>query len=467
MKQNSLYLFVALICFSVSSCEKDPIGNVISQRDLAAPVREWSRYDVTIHDAERYVKLHNPDKTYEMTSYVEGADTLLYVYNFSDGWVVLSGDRRVGPVIAESPTGRLDMNDEQGYVSWIRSNAENILALKEDGPEIENKSVRMWDMIAPVSMNKVPQTKAAYKKWVIREFPINQKTTWETEVPHLIQTKWGQEYPWNSSLPLDLSASYSGRCLIGCVSVAASQILYYLHNKIGKPVVLYHNVSWNSSIPYRTKQIGFSRYTPVYNSPMWNEMALNDSGYSDEEINNVTNFMMDVGNRFQIEYGSRYTGGSAGSLRDAIDVFPSEYAVNCEIGEYSVETIQKQLKNGLPILIAAGDALTPSIRHAWIIDGMVASRTRYTMMRYCEYTDNWWAYDETYDSFEDAQNRYGFAGEYDIQTFLQNKEEEIEFLLMNWGWSGMSDDIKYSIDSNWSVGEYVFGNNVYMIYNFT
>lgn len=82
MKQNSLYLFVALICFSVSSCEKDPIGNVISQRDLAAPVREWSRYDVTIHDAERYVKLHNPDKTYEMTSYVEGADTLLYVYNF-------------------------------------------------------------------------------------------------------------------------------------------------------------------------------------------------------------------------------------------------------------------------------------------------------------------------------------------------------------------------------------------------
>ena len=468
MKQNSVYLFVALICFSVSSCEKDSIGNVISMHDdSAAPVKEWSRYDVTKHDAERYVKLHNPDKTYEMTSYVEGADTLLYVYNFSDGWVVLSGDRRVGPVIAESPTGRLDMNDEQGYVSWIRSNAENILALKEDGPEIENKSVRMWDMIAPVSMNKVPQTKAAYKKWVIREFPINQKTTWETEVPHLIQTKWGQEYPWNRSLPyvmIGFSFPYAEyeRCLIGCVAVASAQILYYLHGKIGTPSIIYHDISWNLDIPYKTDKIGFVRDSPIENSPLWDEMALNDSDYSDEEINNVTNFMMDVGNRYETIYSSANQGGSGALAEKHLTVLPRFFNITCYSSEYNKTIIRDQLLNGLPVLISAEYRMndTGTSRHSWIIDGMLTRKTRYTMMRYVEYTSNWTSFDETYTTFSEASNRYGFSDEYDIQTFIGSDDVTVESFLMNWGENGFGDDMLYSADGGWVI-ETIYGNSYF------
>lgn len=464
MKQNSVYLFVALICFSVSSCEKDPIGNVISLHDdLAVPVSEWSRYDVTTHDAERYVKLHNPEKTYEMTSYVEGADTLLYVYNFSDGWVVLSGDRRVGPVIAESPTGRLDMNDEQGYVFWIRSNAENILALKEDGPEIENKSVRMWDMIAPVSMNKVPQTKAAYKKWVIREFPINQKTTWETEVPHLIQTKWGQKEPWNMTAPKDMTTLKKlplmpetvDRCTIGCVAVAVSQLLYYLHYYIGKPNALYHDVSWADSIFTSTSDIGFFRSGLVTDSNRWDDMLKDPYIDNREAMQYVTDFMMDVGNRYGMKYSAETSnaGGSGCSMSPTAQILSEIYDISCKKADYNVSIIQQQLYNGTPVLISGCfyDSKHEGMSaHAWLIDGLFVQRARYTMMRYCEYTDNWTSFDETYDSFASAKAKYDFTGEYDIQTFVGTDDVEVLSFLMNWGENGGGDDVYYGVYDDWS-----------------
>lgn len=433
---------------------------------------DFNEFKVDINAAKRYSELRYPGKSYSLDVYTVKSDTTLYVFNYEGGgWLVVPGDRRVDPSVAESPKGKVDLEDDHAYVSYLKSVGSSIYSVRDSQDVLDADAVKLWGSITPVKAIDHGQrllTKGSYPKWVVRSYVITQYSSTQVEVPHLIKTKWGQGEPWNDKLPVDLNDNCHPRrrCETGCVSVAVSQMLYYLHYHIGYPKKLYHDI--NCSVTVGTSpftSVGFSRSNLVTNSSRW------DSMYSENNLSGSTSYvgdlMLDVGNRYGMIYRCKYAGGSEAYMSNVSAL--SNYGITCSSRNYYTSTIVDNLRNELPVIITATGETTNShtpLSHAWIIDGLFVDTRDFDMMRVCEYTYDWTYDDEMYDSFEEVQQRYGFSDPYEEQ-YYRGEPAHVYSFLMNWGEDGIGDDAYYSVSSPWLWnGNNRFNDNKRIYYDF-
>jgi len=127
------------------------------------------------------------------TSRRAGAPTAYYVFNVEQekGFVVVSGDDRTVPILGYGETGTFDVdNMPENMKAWLQSYADQI----------------EW-------LNAHPET------------PVATRTSRHAQnaVKPLIQTHWGQEYPYNLFCPMD----GSNMSQTGCVATAMAQLMYY------------------------------------------------------------------------------------------------------------------------------------------------------------------------------------------------------------------------------------------------
>lgn len=117
-------------------------------------------YTVTPEMVCKYLNLARKGKTIDsITPVIEDGDTLAYVaqYTGNNGWDLISGDKRVAPVLASASSGILNLNDTiSPAVKALNGMVQIVLDTKESADTIKDK---MWEFLEPkaIVINNRPQ----------------------------------------------------------------------------------------------------------------------------------------------------------------------------------------------------------------------------------------------------------------------------------------------------------------------
>lgn len=524
MKTNTLS-YITIIAFALgaiflSSCE---------QVDLDASIKPTDAKTKSVSDNEINYKVSLKSARYLIQS-TEGiseiksvepmvyqGDTLMYIFNFKEGWQVVSGDKRTEPILASDEKGSLstDRLDNPGVATWLNDMADQISLIKQENPEIEDKeTIKLWMLIdkathlteenlqryrekhqAIYSTDKGQLKSTQYPvpvgyRWVKRFVGVSS-TPWKTSYQKgpLLQTKWGQGNPWDTNVPKFLKTSNNGKtgwdnCATGCVAVAISQVLYNLHYKIGKPNGLYHSISCTGWVHNsKNYSINFSRgdYNPSSNR--WDYMK--KSWFSGGNASYVGDLMADVGNRVKMKYGEQ---SGASTEKEAIPTFKS-YGISCSKSDYNYSTVYDNLKRNLPVIVSAyatkkskGSWFWKKTYykngHAWVIDGYRQKKKTFTYSYVWELVvddsmDRFDPYDPyappyLYDPYERYPHEIPPPNVFPGMLEKDTSSSTSTYLLMNWGWNGSHDSGEYSTSSaaKWNGSGYDFQYKKRIFYNF-
>ena len=133
-----------------------------------------------------------------------------YVFNVKgeDGFVIVSGDDRVKPILAYSTTGKYDPNDvSEGFQFTLDAFREEIQYVREHDFSATPDIIAEWKSVSETgSLNRGRQTRVV--------------------VGPLCQTIWNQNFPWNSQCPEDPEGS-GGYVYAGCVATAMGQVMKF------------------------------------------------------------------------------------------------------------------------------------------------------------------------------------------------------------------------------------------------
>ena len=143
----------------------------------------------------------------------ETKNPLLFIFNFEDdGFVIVSADKNIEPILAYSTTGSFLMDGlNPAAEMWINVYAEGI------SNAVESKAVPASDIL---------------NSWDAAEKGLfSTKVQKEAIVEPLLTSKWNQDRYYNTLCPdADMPnwmASYDDHVPNGCVAVAMGQIMYY------------------------------------------------------------------------------------------------------------------------------------------------------------------------------------------------------------------------------------------------
>ena len=89
-------------------------------------------YLVSFEDAKNISRSLYPNSDFKIEPYVIDRDTLLYLVNYKKGWVIIAGDKRINPIVAESDKGYISKwSSNENLMTWIDSYADEIHAIKQ------------------------------------------------------------------------------------------------------------------------------------------------------------------------------------------------------------------------------------------------------------------------------------------------------------------------------------------------
>lgn len=422
MKKNYFKNFfaVSFLLSGLFSCNLNDLDNAGTEnKELNGKLS--NEYNVTLSDVQHYAAVVCKKDTSSVMEIVpivtEGNDTLAYIVNYSNGWEVIGGDKRVSPVLAYNDFGKFDVGTvNPNIIAWLDDMTDRIYAMRYNGaPDSISGYYQFWKKVSTNNeeINKGCKVTQQYKMSMLRS---------TTAVGHLIQTKWGQNAPWNKCVPY--TTDYITRCPTGCVAVAGAQMLYFLHYKIGKPVNMYSQgscIGWANGDNY---SYSFSFSNPT--STVWDAMA---KYYWQESAatEKVAILMGYVGCQVGMKYDD--TGSSANTESLVGSVF-NPFGISCSYSGYHAGSIVSSLNAGMPVIIRAYGTKTVkkflgitikttySNGHAWIVDGYESNGT-------------------------------------DV------------YFKMNWGWEGYYDDGSFLDGSSWNISNYNFTYKREMISGFS
>lgn len=135
-----------------------------------------------------------------------GQDTLLYIFNAENSYVVIGADKRVPPVLAFSDHQLYNDEDVIAPVTmWLNIYQRQISELKRD--RTNNQPVHpLWNALQSRSGN------GGFRD--------------EEAVEPLMKSHWGQGTFYNYYCPRDM-AGENNRVVTGCVATAMAQLIYY------------------------------------------------------------------------------------------------------------------------------------------------------------------------------------------------------------------------------------------------
>lgn len=451
----------ALLVFTMISCTKDIVLSDESaydnQKQISVTKSGEHEFKVTLSDVEWLMESLYPEAgAYEIEAYPNNEDPLMYAVNFDDGWKIVSGDKRTDPILAFNEDGKMWINDKSnpGFKMWLEEVSESIKKL--DGiKEEDEKNLRFWKYSFP--QKEEYETKSGSGRWYRQLYGEYMSGSYTDVINPLLSTKWGQGHPWNSNAPLD---PYSSNCLLGCVPVALSQILYYNHFHNGIPQGLYHSVSVNK---YNTVNLGYywtfyysvDRSDLVSPSPRWLDMPINSTAALANMIyaGYVCDFIIDVAGRLEVQFTSD------GTFADSLKIVPAlaYYGMTGALSDYNYSSVYSDLSDLRPVIIG-GENTSTGEGHAWVIDGrrqdLITTRRIYI----------WHEADSNYQgvTYSTAEAQAMLGNDVilaDGVGYLETDEAlGPKYLHMNWGQSGNNDGY-YSL-TNWN-----YNSNMKIVYN--
>ena len=131
-----------------------------------------------------------------------------YVFTAGEnGFVIVSGDERVHPVIGYSAENRFDTTEMPDNIRWWLQNYQKELQIlrKKTADDATYKVHPDWELLQQENVQTIRKTTAS--------------------VSPLINTAWNQGFPYYNLCPYDNNKAE--RCVTGCVATAMAQILKF------------------------------------------------------------------------------------------------------------------------------------------------------------------------------------------------------------------------------------------------
>lgn len=431
--------FLLLISFlAIFSCEKNnPSVLTNLDNDISVNSNKVSISEVNKYVKAKYGKSNTKSQlTVRAIKYLN--DTTIFVVNHAEGWELLAADRRYSPILAKGQGYFNYQENNPARATWLANESECIYNMLNN-TEFKDTSIsnNFWGYIQ--LSNKSLMTK-------VEGDPIEDNKYWELiEIEdydystkskgHLIQTKWDQTDPWNQYVYIDPETAIP--CPAGCVALSASQMLYFLHHRLNKPLSISPLFAFDNNI----------KHFREYNSTLsFSNMALDISNSNINSRKKVAALISTLGYMLNTNYNA---DGSSSATYRIKNVYKTNFNINSSYDNYSRSTVLNQIYNNMPVIVKATTGTGVfSEGHSWIIDGSVTE----TLTQ--RYTYKW------------TSKRYNDLYEYGEtkQEFVTNSTT---YLLMNWGWGGLSDNSWYSLNGYWTDNEGdVYSSNIKILYDF-
>jgi hypothetical protein len=261
-----------------------------------------------------------------------------YILNYAGGgFAIISADKRVEPILAYSDDGYFPRSGKlpAGLINWLMLNHKNMQRLRKDTTlKVPRGIAYLW-----AELNTTNPAFTRSKIDVTQPPPPPcQPTYYIQSAGPLLQTSWGQGWPYNALCP---AGEYSNHHMpTGCVATAMAQVMYY----------------W--------------KYPATYN---WSLMPLD---YSDNGTYELGRLMADAGTSVNMIYavdGSSPSGANISCSTAFMDYFNYRYSSE---GNYNYAQVLNNLNSNEPVIL---DASTDNHTflfwnwyyegHTWVCDG--------------------------------------------------------------------------------------------------
>ena len=338
---------------------------------------------------------------------VESGDTLMALFNFSNGgFILLSADDAAFPILAYSIENEIDLNNialsANDLINIYKAQIKEIKRLNYSG---DMSTVAAWEKI---------KTKAL-------------KSTTSIIIEPLITAKWNQTKYYNQYSPEDESSpsGYDGKVPNGCVAVAMAMIMYYYRYPM-TGVGSHTNTRSN----YNNYYVNFAQQ--LYNYNMMDDEL---TSYNNE----VAKLIFHCATSVDMMYGP---DGSGAFSEDAATAFKTYFKYSSSTSlinrsNYSsyfwASILMTELNNKRPVYYSGcnNDGC-----HAFVCDGYDSDTLIHLNL-------GWGGYGNGYYTVKDLNS--GVAGFYNSQSIIRNiypASEYPEFCTSTTTMSGVSGTIE-------------------------
>lgn len=468
--KKSILLLVAVLAVGCSVSEVEP---AVSEMEYnfktleTKTIKEYypnDTYALSEEDVEAYVKyldlLESNDhkgKVKEVVPVSHDGDVVYYIINFEDGWQLLSSDKRGPIILGQSKEGNFHIEEQNPAVmTWIDCLVEGIeyrrlfpdeyyASLDDKGLENEENSMRTWLAITAdtdylLNNGQGQETKSGGFEHIDPGFGHYELVDTYTAlhhnyrvVDHLIKTKWRQDFDLNAFCPLK-NGSTEERCPLGCVPLAAAQILYYYHYKLGVPETS------PSSVTSFGDEYNWSINVNDFSATTWDMMGTyNDNFFPKYDHRQYgAMFAIYVAILANTTFHSSHSWALPRQLKER--VFRPN-GIDCDFSwSYDSNEVYENLLEDNPVIFAANSTAVNDTTffngHALIIDGFSddAYVTHYVYQ---------WVYEES----SQGQIHLPAPDPYEVTVEISS---QATLFKMNWGYGSDGDNADYAPNGNWS-----------------
>ena len=164
------------------------------------------------HMGMKYVQSHSAKQATELnlvyTEMTEAGNPAVYVFNFDNGFVLVSADDVARPILAFSDEQSVDPNlMPDGFAYYLRFYARQIAYAQENNFEPETEVASEWIHVAKDGFE-------------------NDNRSTRGDIAPLLTTLWNQDYPYNAYCPTGHGGP-QGHAYAGCVATAMSMVMKY------------------------------------------------------------------------------------------------------------------------------------------------------------------------------------------------------------------------------------------------
>lgn len=274
----------------------------------------------------------------------ENFNSLLYVINFTNeaGYTILSGDRRTDRVWAIIPKGSFHGESEDNNTKF-----EIVIDFISDACACQIKCYKeIEELLLDDVLAKIQE------KTIKTRIPIQNLITtygdWETEeqLLPLVKVKWGQNSPYNDSVP-----SINGiQPPAGCTATAIAHLMSYYS------------------------------YPDIYN---WDEINKEERPISSIAKKEVARMFRTIGDNVHMQWNLSGSGAYLSDGRFHFKKMGYKYPGECFMDNYDRKRIVNSLLDKIPVGISGYDTRTTDTTstgniiyiyengHSWVIDGFL------------------------------------------------------------------------------------------------
>lgn len=318
------------------AAEANPVDMNLAREVGAKFVNGSTTMRTTVNDLRHVI-------TYSTDNQIEA----FYVFNVSNGFIIVAADDCSTPILAYSEEGQFDVNNipvqMEGYLQVYRREIQYGI---EHGLSADESIAKQWNMLRT--------TGSLY----------GTRTT--TAVEPLLSETWNQNCYYNALCPEDADGP-CGHVYAGCVATAMGQIMHFWQY----PIVGSGSHSYYpDGYPQQTANFGATTYA-------WNDMPndLNSSSTS-TQINAVATLLWHCGIAVDMTYGAGASGAYSGNVPYALteyfnysdELFGQDKSDNASW----LALIKANLDLGLPIYYSGSD-VNGYGGHAFVCDGYDAN----------------------------------------------------------------------------------------------